>query len=57
MKHLASEFKKSLDLLSCDYEYWIASDTFRGAGYVIAATENKAILLRGVNDSRLTLQT
>lgn len=46
MKHLTSEYHKAGDLLQVDYTYRIASDVFKGSGYVVQCTENKAALIQ-----------
>lgn len=46
LKHLASEFKKSSDLLEVDYRYQLGSQEFRGKALCVEARENKATLLK-----------
>jgi inner membrane protein len=46
LKHLASEFKKSTDILEVDYRYQEGSQDFSGKAFCIEARENKATLLK-----------
>ena len=46
LKHLASEFKKSSDVLEVDYRYREGSLVFQGKALCIEARENKATLLK-----------
>jgi len=46
LKHLASEFKKSSDVLEVDYRYHEGSQVFQGKALCIEARESKATLLK-----------
>ena len=46
LKHLASEFKKSSDVLEVDYRYRSGSQVFSGKALCIEAHDNRATLLK-----------